>query len=76
MEPSDEMIDQLFRERILRARATPPEEKLSDGPRLFDRLCRTMKDGIRTQFPNATEEDVRRILIERLEIARKLEEQP
>lgn len=75
MEPSDELIDQLYRERILRARATPPEEKLVDGPRLFDRMCRTMKDGIRMQYPDATEEEVQRILVERLEISRKLEEE-
>jgi hypothetical protein len=76
MEPTQQLIDDIYRERILRAHATPPEEKLLDGPRLFDRVCGIMKDGIRMQFPDANEEDVRRILLQRLAIAEKLEEWP
>ena len=74
MEPTQELIDDIYRERILRARATSPEEKLLDGPRLFDRVCRTMKDGIRMQFPDADEEEVRQTLLQRLAIAEELEE--
>lgn len=74
MKPTPELIDDLFRERIRRARATPPEEKLVDGPRLFDRVCKIMKDGIRMQFPDATETEVKEILVKRLAIARKLED--
>lgn len=76
MEPTQELIDDIYREQVLRARATPPEEKLLDGPRLFDRVCEIMKDGIRMQFPNANEDDVRRILLERLAIAERLENNP
>lgn len=76
MEPTKELIDAIYRERVLRARATPPEEKLADGPRLFDRACRIMKDGIRMQFPGADEEEVERILRHRLAIVEKLEKTP
>ncbi|HWL95450.1 MAG TPA: hypothetical protein VNT79_18170 [Phycisphaerae bacterium] len=76
MEPTQELIDEIYRERVLRARATPPEQKLLDGPRLFDQVCRRMKDGIRMQFPNADEDEVRRILLERLAIAERLEGNP
>jgi hypothetical protein len=73
MEPTKQLIDDIFRERVLRARRTPPEEKLLDGPRLFDRSCRIMKDGIRDQFPNADEQRVHQILLQRLAILRRLE---
>jgi hypothetical protein len=76
MEPDPELLDALYRQRVERARATPPEEKLLDGPRLFDRVCRIMRDGIRMQFPEADEEAVRRILLERLAIAEQLERNP
>lgn len=76
MEPTQDLIDDLYRERILRARAASPEEKLLDGPRLFDRVCAIMKDGIRMQFPNSSDEEVQRILLQRLAIAEWLEENP
>ncbi len=73
MQPSKALIDALYREEVLRARALPPEEKLLEGPRLFDRSCRIMMDGIRHQFPDADPEQVRRILRERLDLLRRLE---
>ena len=66
-------IDASFRERILRARQQPPGEKLLDGLRLFDRACRIMSDGIRHQYPDASEEQVRQILLDRLDRLRRLE---
>jgi hypothetical protein len=74
MEPTKELIDDLFRERVLRARRTPPDQKLLDGPRLFDFACRIMADGIRGQYPDADEARVREILAQRLALLRRLEE--
>ena len=74
MEPTNELIDELYRERVCRARETPPEEKLLAGPRGFERSCRIMADGIRDQFPDADEHRVREILTERLALIRRLEE--
>jgi hypothetical protein len=74
MEPTKELIDALFRERVLRARRTPPEEKLLDGPRLFDIACRIMADGIRDEHPEADEQRVQVLLAQRLELLRRLEE--
>ena len=68
-----ELADELFRERVERARRMTEEQKLLAGPQLFDFACRFTCAGIRHQFPGATEEDVRRILRERLEIGRRLE---
>jgi len=74
MEPTQELIDELFRERVLRARRTPPEEKLLDGARLFDLACRIVADGIRDQYPDADERRVQEILAQRVALARRLEE--
>lgn len=76
MSPTPELIDALYRDKIDQARATPPEEKLLDGPRLFDYACEVAKAGIRMQHPEANEEEVERLLIRRLELARQLEEYP
>ncbi len=74
MGPTKELIDDIFRERVLRARRTPPEDKFLDGARLFDFACRIVKDGIRNEFPNASEQQVQRILFERVNLSRRLEE--
>jgi hypothetical protein len=74
MEPTQELIDAIYREKVLRARETPPEEKLLDGLRLFDFACRITADGIRNQYPEADEQRVREILAQRLDLQRRLEE--
>jgi hypothetical protein len=74
MQPTKELIDAIYRERVERARQTSPEEKLFGGARIFDRSCRIMADGIRGQFPEADERRVQQILRERLAVARRLEQ--
>ena len=73
MEPSPQLIDTMFWERVRRAREMPPEEKLLAGARLFDRSCRIMADGIRHQFPDADATHVQEILAARLALVRRLE---
>jgi len=73
MEPSEQLVDELYRDRVLRARETPPEDKLLDGARLFDVSCRIMMDGIRDEHPDAGDERVRDILRERIALLRRLE---
>jgi len=74
MEPTQELVDSIYRERVLRARQTPAEEKMLDGPRLFDYCCRIVADGIRHQYPDADEQRVQEILTQRLQLRRRLEE--
>jgi len=74
MEPTHEVTDAIYRQRVLRARATPPDQKLLDGPRLFDFACRIMMDGIRNQYPDADEQRGREILAQRIALQRRLEE--
>lgn len=70
------LVDEIYWERVLRARNTPGEVKLLDGPRLFDYACKVSMAGIRNQFPDADEARVREILRERLAIGRQLEDLP
>jgi hypothetical protein len=74
MEPTQELADSIYRDRVLRARQMSPEEKLLAGPRLFARACRLMADGIRNEFPDADEPRVQEILCARLALLRRLEE--
>lgn len=49
------------------------DERFREGLALCDRTFRLMQDGIRHQFPQATPQDVARILRERLDIVRAIE---
>jgi hypothetical protein len=73
MEPTRELIDEIYRERVLRARRTPPEEKILEGPRLFEMACRITMEGIREQHPEASDAEVREILERRLDLRDRLD---
>jgi hypothetical protein len=61
------LADVLYREEIARARAMSPQDKLLEGPRLFERACRVMRDGIRHQHPDLDEAGVLALLRARLD---------
>lgn len=71
--PFDEPALDLFAEEIRRARAMSPEEKLLEGPRLFDRACRLMAEGIRHAHPEFADDEVQTVLMERLNRLGRLE---
>ncbi len=60
------LADALYRERVLRARQTPPEERLLDGIRLYDQAVARMRLGVKLQHPAASDEEVERLLVERI----------
>lgn len=66
-------MDDSTRQQIERARRMSPDERFREGLALCDRTFRLMQDGIRHQFPQATPQDVMRILRERLDIVRAIE---
>jgi hypothetical protein len=72
MEPTRELIDDLYRERVLRARQTPPEEKFFAGPVLFEGVCQRMAVGLRAENPGADEVTIQHLLRQRLERVRRL----
>jgi hypothetical protein len=73
MQPTKEFIDELYWDRVRRARQMSPEDKLLGGARLFDRSCSIMADGIRSQFPDADDRRVQEILRGRLDLIRRRE---
>ncbi len=74
MRPTPDLVDALYREKVMRARAMTPEQKLLAGLDLFDLSCRIMSDGIRMQFPEADDAEVLAILRQRLEAVRMRQE--
>ncbi|HTU23649.1 MAG TPA: hypothetical protein VMG10_36770 [Gemmataceae bacterium] len=72
MEPTQELVDSIYRERVLRARRTPLAEKLLLGPELFAGVCRRMADGIRNENPDTEEQRVQEILRARLDLLERL----
>jgi hypothetical protein len=73
MEPTKKLADEIYRERVLRARATPIDVKFRAGADLFEYACQLTCDGIRHQNPGIDEERVQQVLRERLALARDLE---
>ena len=73
MEPTPDLINDLFARKVRAARQMSSEQKLLAGPRLFDLACEFARAGIRLQNPNADEGAVQRELRRRLEIGRLLE---
>lgn len=67
------LIDELYRERVLRARAAPPESKILAGQRLFEAACDITLLGIRHDFPEISEDQCREILRQRLAMRRRHE---
>jgi hypothetical protein len=74
MEPTKGLIEQLYREEIEAAQKMTPQERFLAGARLFDYACSITMAGIRHEHPSADEREVLRILRERLDLARRLEE--
>jgi hypothetical protein len=54
-------MDERFWQQIERARKMTPEERIREGFALFEQGRDYIVSCIRTTFPDATEEDVRRI---------------
>jgi hypothetical protein len=69
-----ELADAIFREKVLRARATPQSQKMGLGAKLYAESLGRMRSGIRMQFPDADTAEVERILAERLRRLTRLEE--
>jgi hypothetical protein len=67
------LIDELYREELLEARAMAPAEKVLAGQRLFEGACRMTLAGIRNENPGASEDRCLEILRQRLQLQRKLE---
>jgi hypothetical protein len=74
MEPTPDLLRALFAEEIVRAREMTAADKLLEGPRLFDRACQLMADGIRNRHPDADPATVYDRLVAQLAVVRSLEQ--
>lgn len=75
MEPTKEFIDALYADKVRRAREMSPEKKLMAGAVLFEYMRSIVEAGIRHQHPEATPERVRELFRQRLQIARRLDDE-
>ena len=74
MQPTKELIDELDRERVERARQMAPADRVLASLQLFELTSKIMAAGIRSQFPDADDRRVQEILRERLALSRRLED--
>lgn len=71
--PYAALADDIFRERVLKARASTPEDKFLSGEELFEYASAITLEGIRNQNPDFTESDCRLELRRRLEWREKMD---
>ena len=68
------LIDQLYREEVLRARQMTPEERLRGAFEMTETALTLMRAGVRHQFPGATDEEVLAHCRERLRRIRRTQD--
>ena len=68
------LTDAIFREKVLRARKMTVAERFETGIELFGKGLAQMRSGVRHQFPDASDDEVRTILRARLRRSRQLDE--
>ena len=76
MNPTFELADELYLEKVRQARAMTQEQRFRAGPELFDFACEFTKAGVRMDHPDADEARVLELLRKRLALAEKLEAIP
>jgi hypothetical protein len=73
MESIRELADEIYKERVLRSRRTPIEQKIAAGGELFEGVCERMADGLRHENPGADDATIQELLRSRLALVRRLE---
>ena len=68
------LMDEIFREKVLRARLESPGRKLVDGLELFEDALIWMRAGVRGQFPHYDEAQVEAEVHRRIARIRQVEE--
>ena len=72
MEPTQELLDAIYRDRVRRARQVPPGSKLLAGGELFEQVCDRMRNGLRDENPGLDEKSIEELLGRRLGLLRRL----
>jgi hypothetical protein len=74
MQPTAELIDSIYREKVLRARRSPIGRKVLAGAEIFEMVCRRMADGLRSERPDADDAEIQVLLRQRLDRLKRLRE--
>jgi hypothetical protein len=74
MQPTPELLDHLYLEKVRAARQMTPEQRVLAGFELTEFVRRSLEDGIRHEFPLASEDEVQCKLRERVALARQVDE--
>jgi hypothetical protein len=73
MEDQQPLFDDLYRQKVRQARAMTPAERMLASFELTDFALNVMSAGVRAQFPGADEPEVQRIVRQRIDRVRQLE---
>ena len=73
MQPTQELIDELYMDKVRQAQMMSDEQKLLAGAELFDYACAIAMSGIRHDHPEADERRVLELLRERIALGERLE---
>ena len=71
--PYAALANELYRERVLRARQATPEQRFLAGEELFEWACSITMAGIENQNPGISREEGLRIIKHRLEMRARME---
>jgi len=74
MGPTQELVDDIYAEKVRRARATPIEQKLVIGLKLYKMAHEAVRAGVRAQFPNLSPHEFEVKLRERMARIARIEE--
>jgi hypothetical protein len=69
-----QLQDELYRQKVRQARSMTPAERVRASFELTDFALNVMAAGVRAQFPAADEHAVQRIVRQRIDRVRRLEE--
>ena len=76
VEPSIELVDAIYREKVFRSRKMTIERRLEVTAELCDLGREMMRESIRREIPSASEVQVHELMRQRLELARRLDDIP
>ena len=76
MEPTADLVDAIYREKVLCARRMSPQRRVEVGAELSDLGRQMMREAIRREYPSASQEQIRQFMRERIELSRKLDNIP
>jgi hypothetical protein len=71
--PYAALADELYRERVLRARQASPEQRFLAGEELFEWACSITMAGIENENPGIGREECLKIVEQRLEMRARME---